>query len=67
MAGDTGRGQCRDNDQAPAAREGAPLGGPHRWGYASLLVETSRLAFLNSRADAAFMQFKVGADGALGR
>jgi hypothetical protein len=30
-------------------------------------LKTSRLAFLSSRADAAFMQFKVGADGALGR
>jgi hypothetical protein len=30
-------------------------------------LKTSRLAFLGSRADAAFMQFKVGADGALGR
>lgn len=32
MAGDIGSGQCRDDDQAPAVGEGAPLGGPHRWG-----------------------------------
>jgi hypothetical protein len=30
MAGDIGSGQCRDDDQAPAVEEGAPLGGPHR-------------------------------------
>jgi hypothetical protein len=30
MAGDIGGGQCRDDDQAPAVGERAPLGRPHR-------------------------------------
>ena len=56
MAGDIGCGQCRDDDQAPAVGERAPLGGWHRWGVVPFLVAPS-LCGLGG-------QFKVGA-GAL--
>ena len=39
MAGDIGGGQCRDDDQAPAVGERAPLSGPHRSDNVPLLVE----------------------------
>jgi hypothetical protein len=45
MAGDIGSGQCRDDDQAPAVGEGAPLGGPHRWGMSRFLLKIAQQAF----------------------
>jgi hypothetical protein len=53
MAGDIGRGQCRDDDEAPAVGVGAPLGGPHRLGDVPRLVENCPAGVLGSRAYAA--------------
>ena len=38
MAGDIGRGQCRDDDQAPAVGKRAPHRGAHRLGSVPLVV-----------------------------
>ena len=55
MAGDVGSGQCRDDDQAPAVGERAPLGGLHRWGDVPLIVENCSAGVLNSRPYAALV------------
>ena len=47
MAGDVGSGQCRDDDQAPAVGERAPLGGLHRWGDVPLIVENCSAGVLS--------------------
>ena len=64
MAGDVGSGQCRDDDQAPAVGERAPLGGLHRWGDVPLIVENCAAGVLSSRPYAALVcSSRTGSDG----